>query len=48
MNRINGLLIAAAMLALTTQNQDPFDTGHKARYQPQPPNKERSTEIQSR
>lgn len=36
MNRINGLLIAAAMLALTTQNQDLFDTGHKARYQPQP------------
>lgn len=32
----NSILIAAAMMLATVQNQDHFDTGHKARYQPQP------------
>ena len=31
----NNILIAAAMM-LATQNQEYFDMGHKARYQPQP------------
>ena len=31
----NNILIAAAMM-LATQNQEHFDTGHKAKYQPQP------------
>lgn len=31
----NNILIAAAMM-LATQNQEHFDMGHKARYQPQP------------
>lgn len=32
----NNILIAAAMMLATVQNQEHFDTGHKARYQPQP------------
>ena len=35
MNMNNNILIAAAMM-LATQNQEHFDTGHKARYQPYP------------
>lgn len=43
----NNILIAAAMMLATVQNQEHFDMGHKARYQPQPPNKGRSTEVQN-
>ena len=32
----NNILIAAAMMLATVQNQEHFDMGHKARYQPQP------------
>ena len=35
----NSILIAAAIMLATVQNQDHFDTGHKARYQPQPKKK---------
>ena len=30
----NNILIAAAMMLATVQNQEYFDMGHKARYQP--------------
>lgn len=36
MNMKNRLLITAAMMLATVQNRDLFDTGNKARYQPQP------------
>lgn len=32
----NSFLITAAMMLATVQNRDLFDTGNKARYQPQP------------
>ena len=35
-SRNSNILIAAAMMLATVQNQEHFDTGHKARYQPQP------------
>lgn len=36
MNMKNSLLIMSAMMLAAAQNPDHFDTGHKARYQPQP------------
>lgn len=36
MNMKNRLLIMSAMMLAAAKNPDLFDTGHKARYQPQP------------